>query len=74
MQLCAWHCLGLEDKGPKSLKLQNLCEYFGVPFHAAKAHDAMGDVLATAERFRSLSRNMHSEEIAAYGFCWQMFL
>jgi DNA polymerase III epsilon subunit-like protein len=32
---------------PKDFKLATLCEYFGVPFHAAAAHEALADVTAT---------------------------
>jgi DNA polymerase III epsilon subunit-like protein len=65
MQLAMWNCLGLGDEGPRSFKLQDLCEYFGVPFHAAKAHDALGDVTATVELFRAMSKSAAQEELAA---------
>lgn len=54
MQLAMWQCLGLGHKAPRSYKLAELCEYFGVPFSAAKAHDALGDVTATVELCRRL--------------------
>lgn len=65
MQLAMWQCLGMGQDAPKSYKLQDLCEHFGVPFHAANAHDALGDVMATVELFRAISRSTRPEELAA---------
>lgn len=39
---------------PTSFSLASLCRYFGVPFHAADAHEALGDVAATLELYRAL--------------------
>ena len=41
---------------PKNLQLSTLCEYFDVPFHAAKAHEALGDVTATYLLYRAISK------------------
>ncbi len=39
---------------PSDHKLATLCEHFGVPFHAASAHEALGDVIATVGLYRAL--------------------
>jgi DNA polymerase-3 subunit epsilon/ribonuclease T len=39
---------------PKDFKLATLCEYFGVPFHAAAAHEALADVTATMLLYQKL--------------------
>jgi len=43
-----------KETAPSSLKLATLCEYFRVPFHAANAHEALGDVTATLLLYRAL--------------------
>lgn len=40
---------------PLNYQLATLCNYFEVPFHAARAHDALGDVTATVGLYRALS-------------------
>jgi DNA polymerase III epsilon subunit-like protein len=35
-------------------RLDTLCQYFGVPFSAADAHDALGDVRATVALYKAL--------------------
>jgi DNA polymerase III epsilon subunit-like protein len=40
---------------PPHFKLATLCHYFGVPFHAASAHEALGDVSATLGLYRALT-------------------
>jgi DNA polymerase III epsilon subunit-like protein len=40
---------------PKDFKLATLCDYFGVPFHAASAHEALADVTATLRLYAALS-------------------
>lgn len=37
-----------------NFKLDTLCHYFGVPFSAAEAHDALGDVRATLGLYKAL--------------------
>lgn len=39
---------------PADFKLATLCRYFNVPFHAADAHDALGDARATFALYRAL--------------------
>lgn len=39
---------------PRDYKLATLCSYFRVPFHAAAAHDALGDVTATVSLYRAI--------------------
>jgi DNA polymerase III epsilon subunit-like protein len=41
---------------PSNFKLATLCQYFRIPFHAASAHDALGDVTATVALYRALVR------------------
>jgi DNA polymerase III subunit epsilon len=41
---------------PKDFKLATLCQYFGVPFHAASAHDALADVSATVRLCQAMRR------------------
>ena len=40
---------------PMDMKLATLCEYFGVPFHAAAAHEALADATATVALYRALT-------------------
>ncbi|WP_428306689.1 exonuclease domain-containing protein [Lacipirellula sp.] len=54
MQLAMWHFTISRTSPPANFQLATLCERFGVPFHAAKAHDALGDVTATARLFQTL--------------------
>lgn len=39
---------------PRDFKLATLCQYFGVSFHAASAHEALADVSATVALYRAL--------------------
>ncbi|MFO0915919.1 MAG: 3'-5' exonuclease [Pirellulales bacterium] len=39
---------------PKDFKLATLCQAFGVPFHAAAAHEALADVSATVRLYQAL--------------------
>lgn len=55
LQLSLWHFAISGDKAPANFQLATLCAYFGVPFHAAAAHEALADVSATAELFRALA-------------------
>lgn len=41
---------------PRDFKLATLCQYFGVPFHAAAAHEALADASATLGLYRKLSQ------------------
>lgn len=57
MQLAMWQFANSAAQPPANFQLATLCELIGVPFHAAKAHDALGDVTATVQLFRALRRN-----------------
>jgi DNA polymerase III epsilon subunit-like protein len=43
-------------KPPRDFKLATLCEYFGVAFHAAAAHEAVADVTATVGLYQALTQ------------------
>jgi DNA polymerase-3 subunit epsilon/ribonuclease T len=57
MQLAMWQVISREAPHPSNFQLATLCEYFGVPFHAAAAHDALGDVIATVRLFQAMFRD-----------------
>lgn len=52
---------------PRNFKLATLCEYFGVPLHAAAAHEALADVEATASLYRRMQRQTAAAELAQAG-------
>ena len=64
MQLAMWHFALTVKDAPPNYQLAGLCDYFGVPFHAARAHDALGDVTATVQLFQRLT-GLRSELVAA---------
>lgn len=55
MQLGMWHFLSSDQSPPANYQLATLCRHLGVPFQAAAAHDALGDVSATVQLFRALA-------------------
>lgn len=55
------------QKPPKDFKLATLCQRFGVPFHAAAAHDALADVTATLALYRRLLTAARSPSFAMAG-------
>jgi DNA polymerase III epsilon subunit-like protein len=56
LQRAMWHFQEYPDEIPPiDFRLATLCNHFGVPFDAASAHDALGDVTATV----ALCRAMH---------------
>lgn len=55
LQLALWRFAISGERPPANFQLATLCAHFGVPFHAAKAHDALGDVAATVQLFRALA-------------------
>lgn len=65
MQLAMWQFWLPGAESPQSFKLADLCEHFGVPFHAAKAHDALADVTATVELFRAMTKREDRQTLAA---------
>ena len=58
LQLTMWRFAITGEKPPENFQLATLCAHFGVPFHAAKAHDALGDATATVQLFQKLAPTM----------------
>ena len=59
MQRTLWHFSeNTHLVPPKDYKLATLCQYFGVPFHAAAAHEALADVSATVQLYRALHNSV----------------
>ena len=57
LQRALWYFQEHSDETrPTDFKLATLCNHFGVPFHAANAHDALGDVTATVDLYRAISK------------------
>jgi len=65
MQLAMWQFIENFTSAPKSFQLASLCEHFGVPFHAATAHEALGDASATVRLFRAIVRSSQPAHSAA---------
>ena len=65
MQLAMWHFSLSGDRPPSNFQLATLCEYFDVPFHAAAAHEALGDVSATVGLFQAIVRNANQAQSVA---------
>lgn len=55
LQLALWHFLFTKAKPPANYQLATLCAHFGIPFHAAAAHEALADVSATVQLYRALA-------------------
>jgi DNA polymerase III epsilon subunit-like protein len=54
---------------PGDFKLATLCKHFGVPFHAANAHDALGDVTATVGLYQAMiKRSLSGHPATATGW------
>jgi DNA polymerase III epsilon subunit-like protein len=49
---------------PADFKLATLCRHFGIPHHAASAHDALADVCATVGLYTKLSSTSSSNVLA----------
>lgn len=64
MQLSMWHFVSGDLSPPSNYQLATLCGYFGVPFHAAAAHEALGDATATVQLFQAIVRNGHQAHAA----------
>ena len=58
LQLALWRFVLSGETPPENFQLATLCAHFGVPLHAAKAHDALGDVSATVQLFQKLATAM----------------
>lgn len=56
MQLAMWQFIDSVSSAPKNFQLASLCKHFGVPFHAAAAHEALGDATATVRLFQAIVR------------------
>lgn len=54
MQLAMWRA-DATGEAPDNFQLATLCRHYGVPFHAASAHDALGDVSATVQLYRAIA-------------------
>jgi len=54
LQRCLWYFFENPSCTPQNFRLETLCQHFGVPFSAADAHDALGDVRATVSLYRAL--------------------
>ncbi len=65
MQLAMWQFVFSADSAPANYQLATLCQYFNLPFHAASAHDALGDVSATVQLFQALAREHAASQVAA---------
>ncbi len=66
LQLALWHFALSGAKPPANLQLATLCAHFGIPFHAAAAHEALADVAATVQLYRALrQQNLPVINVAA---------
>jgi DNA polymerase III epsilon subunit-like protein len=65
MQLAMWHFATSGERAPANFQLAGLCKHFGVPFHAASAHEALADVTATVALFQALMRHQGKRLSAA---------
>jgi len=65
MQLAMWQLAISGAPPPANYQLATLCEDSGVPFHAASAHDALGDGTATVQLFRAICQQSASRLKAA---------
>ncbi len=66
MQRAMWHASESPRLlPPKDFKLATLCHAFGVPFHAANAHEALADVTATMLLYKKLVGNISSVTLKA---------
>jgi exonuclease I len=52
-----------EETGPADFKLATLCQYFGVAFHAASAHEAVADVSATVALYQAIRRRSPDSDL-----------
>jgi len=54
MQLAMWQFMTGGERAPANYQLATLCDHYAVPFHAAVAHDALGDATAAVQLFRAI--------------------
>lgn len=65
MQLAMWQFVSEKASAPSNYQLATLCDHFGVPFHAASAHDALGDVTATVRLIQAIARSTNLDQSVA---------
>jgi DNA polymerase III epsilon subunit-like protein len=66
MQRAMWYFAERPNLNPpRDMKLATLCEYFGIPFHAAAAHEALADVSATVALYRALAQGEQKLSVRA---------
>jgi len=63
LQLAMWRFALSRERPPTNYQLATLCRHFAVPFHAAKAHDALGDVTATVQLFDAMTKGLTGDAI-----------
>lgn len=66
LQLAMWQFAVSGRPPPPNYQLATLCQHLQIPFHAAAAHDALGDVTATVQMFQALV-NLEPENNAPAG-------
>ncbi len=66
LQLALWHSALSGKPPPASHTLSTLCAHFGIPYHAANAHEALADVAATVQLYRALRQK--SENVVPGGY------
>lgn len=65
MQLAMWQHAMSGEPAPANYQLPTRCKHYGVPFHAAAAHDALGDVTATVRLFQAMVQRSRQPQSAA---------
>lgn len=55
LQLDLWHFAFSDGKLPANFQLATLCAHFGVPFHAATAHEALADAVANMRLYCTIA-------------------
>jgi DNA polymerase III epsilon subunit-like protein len=56
LQRAMWLFREVKGRPPKNFQLATLCHHFGVPYHAAEAHEALADVRATIAVYGALTQ------------------
>ena len=67
LQLALWRHALTGSASPSNFQLSTLCAFYGISFHAAAAHEAFTDVLATVQLFQALRRVGLVTSVAASG-------
>jgi DNA polymerase III epsilon subunit-like protein len=64
LQRAMWYFHEHQDEpAPRDFKLATLCQYFGVTFHAAAAHEALADVSATLALCQAMRRRSPNSDL-----------